>query len=104
MERDSATFRGEGKEVPSLSQDKGTSSKSCQETGWAGTACQIRDGTWDGMVPYFDSLSHPAGQNPTEQKRTFLNRNGCSKTGKNVLNQEIYLVIFSEIFLVQLVK
>ena len=31
--RDSATFRDKGTEVPSLSRDKGTTSKSCHGTG-----------------------------------------------------------------------
>ena len=39
-ERDSATFQDKETEVPSLFWDKGTSSKSCQGTGWAETACQ----------------------------------------------------------------
>ena len=38
--RDSATFRDKGTEVPSLSRDNGTSSKSCHRMGRAGTACQ----------------------------------------------------------------
>ena len=47
--RDSATFRDKGTEVSSLSQDKGTSSKSCQGPGRARTACQNlgQDSGWD---------------------------------------------------------
>ena len=60
----SATFWDKGTEVPSLSRDKGTTSKSCHGTGRAGTTCQnpggdegrdnhyfsvkMRDGTRDG--------------------------------------------------------
>ena len=51
--RDSATFRDNGTEVPSLSRDKGTA--------------KIRDGTGrDSKNPGRD-----AGQNGTEQKRMF---------------------------------
>ena len=47
-------------------RDNGTSSKSCHGTGRAGTA-KIRDGTGrDSQNPGRD-----AGQNGTEQKRTF---------------------------------
>ena len=45
--QDSATFWDIGTDIPSLSQDKGTTGqakKSCQGTGWAGTA-KIRDRT-----------------------------------------------------------
>ena len=37
---ESATFQDKETEVPSLSQDKGTGSKSCQLPGQAGTACE----------------------------------------------------------------
>ena len=54
-------------------RDNGTSSKSYQGLGRAGTACQNlgRDMGQDGTVWDFDSLSRPAGQTRTKQKRTF---------------------------------
>ena len=71
--RDSATFQDKGKEVPSLSRDKGTTGKAKNLAkgqdgpgqskfgkGRAGTA-KIRDGTWD---------------------KTGQSRKGCSKKGK----------------------
>ena len=54
-------------------RDNGTSSKSCQGTGRAGTA-KIRDGTRD-----------KTGQSRKGCSKT---GNGCSKTGKDVLKQE----------------
>ena len=72
-ERDRTTFRDNGTEVSSLSQDKGTTGQTKNltkgrdgpgqskfGTGRAGTA-KIRDGTWD---------------------KTGQSRKGCSKTGK----------------------
>ena len=65
--RDSATFQDNGTEVFSLSRDKGTTGQAKNLTkGRAGTA-KIRDGTGrDSQNPGRD-----AGQNGTEQKRTF---------------------------------
>ena len=79
MGRDSATFWDKATEVPSLSRDKGTTGQAKNlAKGWdgpgkpkfgkgrAGTA-KIRDGTGrDSQNPGWD-----AGQNKTEQKRTF---------------------------------
>ena len=56
--RDSATFRDNGTEVPSLSRDKGT-------TGQAKNLAKGRDGLGD------QNPGRDAGQNGTEQKRTF---------------------------------
>ena len=58
------TERDKGIEVPSLSQDKGT-------TGRAGTACQDLRRDMDGVVQDFDNLSRTVGQNRTKQKRMF---------------------------------
>ena len=58
--RDSATFRDNGTEVPSLSQDKGT-------TGQAKNLAKGRDGTGQ---PKF-GRGRDTGQNGTEQKKTF---------------------------------
>ena len=71
--RDSATFRDEGTEIPSLSRDKGTTGQAQNlakgrdgpgqpkfGAGQVGTA-KIRDGTWD---------------------KTGQSRKGRSKTGK----------------------
>jgi hypothetical protein len=65
--RDSATFRDNGTEVPSLSRDKGT-------TGQAKNLAKGRDGPGQ---PKFrtgrdsQNAGRDAGQNRTEQKRTF---------------------------------
>ena len=65
--QDSATFRDKRSFFIVLGQrGKGTSKKSCQEMGRDGTA-KIGDGTGrDSQNPGRD-----AGQNGTEQKRTF---------------------------------
>ena len=65
--RDSATFRDTGTKVPSLSRDKGT-------TGQAKNLAKGRAGTakiWDGTGRDSQNPGRDAGQNGTEQKRTF---------------------------------
>ena len=56
-----------------------------------------QNGTWDGTVRDFDSLSRPIPRDKTgrekkdalkQLKRTFLNRKEHSKRGKDVLKQE----------------
>ena len=87
MGRDSATFRDKGTEVPSLSWDKGTMGQAknlAKGRDGPGQPVKIRDGTRDGMVPDFDSLSLPVPRDKTGQSRK-----GRSKTGKDVLKQEI---------------
>ena len=72
--RDSATFRDKGTEIPSLSRDKRTTGQAqnlAKGGDGLGQPVKIKDRTRDGMLPDFDSLSRPAGQNRTGQERTF---------------------------------
>jgi hypothetical protein len=65
--RDSATFRDNGTEVSSLSRDKGT-------TGQAKNLTKGRDGPGQPKFGTGQDSQNPgrdAGQNGTEQKRTF---------------------------------
>ena len=65
--RDSETFQDNGTEVPSLSRDKG-------KTGQAKNLAKGRVGTakiWDRMGWDSQKPGRDAGQNGTEQKRTF---------------------------------
>ena len=65
--RDSATCWDKGIEVPLLSRDKGTMGQALNLT--KGQPVKIWDGTWDGMVKYFDRLSRPVPQDKTGQSR-----------------------------------
>ena len=65
--------RDSGTEVPLLSWDKGTTEQAQnldKGQDGPGQPVKIRDRLWNGTVQDFDSLSHPEGQNGTEQKRT----------------------------------
>ena len=65
--RDSATFRDNGTEVSSLSWDKGTTGQAKNLTKGRARTAKIRDGPGrNSQKPGRD-----AGQNGTEQKRTF---------------------------------
>ena len=79
--RDSTTFRDNGTEVSSLlSRDKGTTGQAqnlAKGRDRLGQPVKIRNGTQDGTVPDFDSLSLLVPRDKTGQSRK-----GCSKTGK----------------------
>ena len=69
MEQDSATFRDAGREIPSLSRDKGT-------TGQATNLAKGREGPGQpkfgmGIGRHSQNLGPDTGQNGTKQKRTF---------------------------------
>ena len=83
--QNSATFQDKGTEVPSLSQDKRTSSKSCQGMGrdGLGQPVKIRDGMRDGKVQDFDSLSCPV----SKTKRDIAEKD-ILKQEKDVLKQK----------------
>ena len=84
--RDSATFRDNGTEVPSLSRDKGT-------TGQAKNLAKGRDGSgqpkfgtgWAGMAKIWDGTQDKTGQSRKERSKTGRR---CSKPENNVLKQE----------------
>ena len=60
--RDSATFWDKGTEFPSLFRDKGTTGQAqnlAKGRDGPGQPVKIQDGTQDGTVPDFDSLSLP---------------------------------------------
>ena len=60
--RDSATFWDKGKEVPSLSQDKGTTGQAqnfAKGRDGQGQPVKVRDGTRDRTVQDFDNCPVP---------------------------------------------
>ena len=65
------TFWDKVTEVPSLSWNKGKAQNVAKGQNGPGQHVKIWDGMLDETVPDFDSLSRPAGENGTEQKRTF---------------------------------
>ena len=70
-----------------LSWDKGTTEQAqnlAKGQDGPGQPVKIRNGTWDGMVQDFDSLSCPVLRDKTGQSRK-----GRSKSEKDVLKQEI---------------
>ena len=75
MRRDSATFDDRMTEVPSLSRDKGTTGQAKNLVkGLDGPGQMSKSGTIRGTGWYeilTNVLSHPPGQNETEQKRMF---------------------------------
>ena len=85
--RDSTTFRDKGTELPSLSWGKGTTSKFCQGTGRAGTACQNpgQDAGRDEIltaVPSRGTKWDRAEKDVLKQKKDVL------KQKKDILKQE----------------
>ena len=75
-----------GTEVPSLSRDKGTTGQAqnlAKGRAGPGQPVKFRDGTRDGTVQDFDSLSCPVPRNKMGQSRK-----GRSKTEKDILKQE----------------
>ena len=84
--RDSTTFRDNGKEVSSLSRDKGT-------TGQAQNLAKGRDGPGQlksGTGRVRTAKIRDGTRDKTGQSRKGCSKtgNGCSKTGKDVLKQE----------------
>ena len=84
--RDSATFRDEGKKVPSLSQDKGTKEQAqnlAKGRDRPGQPIIIWDGMRDRTVQGFDSCPIPS--HTTKQDRA---ENDVLKQKKDVLKQK----------------
>ena len=84
-------------EVPSLSWDKGTTGQAqnlAKGQDVPGQPVIIWDGTRDGTVPDFDSLSFPVLWDKTGQRRKGRSktRKGHSKTEKDVLKQEMIVL------------